>query len=177
MSRYPRPNYPYVQATHQGSAQKPTAIYVSLSDTTSVTGAAFAIAKHHHSSRSPLVSYHYIVDESKTYKGVHDDRAAYSTPYRAIHVLMCAEPHERAFDWGSRQGERRVLTRTADLVAQLVLAHDIKPRILTNDEYLAWLDHKWRRRGGIHLHIPGEFPTDRFLLDVRNRMIAKRSAS
>lgn len=177
MTRYPLPNVPYIQARHQGSSQKPTAIYLSLSDTTSDTGAAYAFAQHRHSKSSPLESFHYMVDETKTYRGVHDHTAAYSTPYKAIHVLLCAQPHEHAFEWGSRSGELSVLKRAADLLAQLSLAHRIRPRILTEDEYLAWLDHKWRRRGGIYLHVPGEFPTDRFLLDFHGRVAVKRSAA
>jgi hypothetical protein len=169
--KHKAPNVPYVQARHIGGKQKPTAIVISLSSTTSDAGSALAIAKHQHGRVAPTVSHHYILDEAKTYRGVPDSRAAYSNPYRSLSVYICAQPHEYVplFEDGVAAP---VLNRAADVVADLVLAHKIKLRYIDPSE--KWNKRRWRRNGGIIIRAIGTWPYESFLHDVESRVEQKR---
>lgn len=152
--RYAGNNIPFVEAAHVGGKQKPTAIVLRSSFTTSDDGAALGVATHWHYAGSKMDSCHYVVDDAKTFRCVPDKIRAYpmSTGIynRAVSINVCYEPP----DWPSPQ----VLDRTAVLAARLCKLHKIKPRILSQDQELAWVIHKWRSRGGIILKTVGEFP-------------------
>lgn len=172
MARHAVPNYPYVQARYVGGSQRPTAIVLSLSDTTSDKGAALAIANYHHSVVAPPKSYHYIVDENKTYRCIPVDVAAYGNPHRAINVHICAQPHESVPMWEDGSATK-VMYRTADLIADLMLAYRIPARNLTGAAEDRWVKHKWRTRGGLIVRVPGVWPYKSFLDDVKARMTIK----
>jgi N-acetylmuramoyl-L-alanine amidase CwlA len=165
MAKRAVPNVPFVQAHHIGSKQKPTAILLQISHTTSDQGAALAIAQRLHKTNAPPNSYHYIVDEARAYRGVPDDRAAYLATHRTINVLMCSQPHEAEPLWEDATAVP-VLHRTAELVVELCLAHNIKPRYLDDEAYDHWYRHKWRRRGGIIVDVMGTWPYQSFIDDV-----------
>ena len=170
--KHPVPNVPFVQARNVGGPQRPTAIVLSLSQTTSDEGAALGIASNLHKPNAPLNSYHYIVDEAKTYRCIPGDTAAYSSPRHALDVLICAQPHEKVAMWEDATATL-VMHRTADLVADLILAHKIRARYLFHDDEQKWLKHKWRRRGGLIVRAIGTWPYQAFLDDVKAQMTVK----
>lgn len=169
MLKFQAPNVPFVEAYNKGSKHKPTAIVLTLSSTTSDKGAALGIANRLHLSNAPANSYHYMVDEAETYRGVWDRVAAYNAPYRSIDILVCAEPTMNVKEWALKP-RSDVLLRTAKLVANLSLSYRIRPRILDEEAEKRWLSHKSSRRGGIILNFVGEFPHDPFLTDVDQNM-------
>lgn len=172
MAKHPVPNVPFVQARNFGDPQKPTAIVLSLSSTTSERGAALGIASNLHKATAPLDSYHYIVDEAETYRCVPESLAAYSSPYRAIDVLICAQPHEEVAMWEDATATR-VMHRAADLVADLILAHKIRPRYLDLKAEIKWFDRRRRRRGGLIVRVDGTWPYEAFLKDVKSQIRIK----
>ena len=155
-----------------GGHQKPTAIVLSLSSTTSDEGAALGIASNLHKSNAPLNSYHYIVDEAKTYRCIPQDVAAYSSYRNALDILICAQPHEEVAMWEDATATK-VMHRTADLVADLMLAYKIRARYLDTEAEQKWVKHKWRRRGGLIVHAIGTWPYQAFLDDVKAQMLVK----
>ena len=172
MSRYPTPNVPFVEAALVGSKQRPTAIVIELSMTTSDEGAALGFATNLHRPNGVTRSFHYMLDEAKTYRGVWDNLAAYNIPHRAIGVLMCAQPVENVELW-EESSHFPVLERTAKLVAQLCLAYKIKPRYLMSADEARWKKRKNRRRGGIIVRVPGEWASSAFLILVKAHMLEK----
>lgn len=178
MTKFQPPNVPYVEAHHQGSKQRPTAIVLSLSSTTSDKGAALGIASRLHKSNAPTNSYHYMVDSAETYRGVWDVVAAYNSPYRSLDILLCAEPVEQASRWLSA-GHSDTLYRAVDLVARLSLIHKIPVRILHGSAENKWEHRKWRMHGGILLRVQGEFPEDAFirLVNARKEQLTCPTAS
>lgn len=172
MKNYPIPNVPFVEAAHVGSPQKPTAIVLNLSSTTSERGSALGIASWHHQPSSPNKSYHYIVDEEEVYRCIPHRIASYGNHYRAISVLMCAQPHEVEPLWADASGSR-VLHRTASLLADLMLFEGIKSRYLDEEAEKKWLKHRWRRRGGLMIKVPGAWPYKSFLGDIEAQLVIK----
>lgn len=166
MAKYAAPIVPFVEARNVGTSQKPTAIVLSLSSTTSDRGAALGIANYHHSVSAPLVSHHYIVDEAETYRCIPHDVAAYNSPNRSLSVLICAQPHEYEPLWENSSASL-VMYRAADLVAELILAHKIQARYLDAEMEEKWKSHKWRRRGGLIVRAIGTWPYEAFLDDVK----------
>lgn len=167
MSKHPSPKVPFVEAFHVGSKQRPTAIVLDLSETTSDKGAALAVASQLHTRNAPPTSYHYLVDEAETYQGVWDRYAAYNSPYRTLNVLICGQPQEKAGIW-ELYPNRKVLNESAVLVAKLTLAYRIPVRYLQNESLMDWEKHKFRRRGGIILRVRGEWPYETFLKQVNH---------
>lgn len=174
MSRYKAPTVPFVQARNVGGPQKPTAIVLKLSSTTSDRGAALGIASYHHQATAPLQSYHYIVDNETTYRCVRDDVAAYGNLHNAINILICAHPHEQEAMWQDATA-KCVMHRAAALVADMMLVHKIKPRYLRGEAEQKWLNHKWRRRGGLIVRVQGDWPYESFLLDVKSQIVIKEA--
>lgn len=172
MRKFQAPKVPFVEAYNVGGKQKPTAIVLSLSSTTSEKGAALGIANNLHKANAPMNSYHYVVDAVETYRCVFDNVAAYSSPYRAIDILVCAEPLADAHLW-SAKGSTKVLRRAADLVADLLLFYKIPVRYLDEEAELSWFKRKWRHRGGIIVAVPGAWPYDAFMTEVRSRITLK----
>lgn len=172
MRKSKAPNVPFVEAYLMGSRQRPTAIVIDLSMTTSEKGAALGIATRLHHRNSPSNSYHYMVDEAEVYRGVWDDLAAYSSPHKALNILVCANPHEDVRMW-EQQSEKAVLDRTAKLVADLILAYKIKPRYLDGDEWSRWMKRRSLRTGGIIVRVPGTWPKDYFLRQVKSQLAIK----
>lgn len=175
MAKFPTPRVPLVEARMVGGNQTPTAIVVDISSTTSDKGAAFGIAKRLHRSDSPPVSHHYIVDEAVAYRCLPDHKAAYSAPYRSVKVLVCAEPREDLGLWSDASSEA-VLSNAADLVAEIALAHKIRPRYLDQEAVVDWRKRRWsKRRGGIIIDVLGSWPHDSFLRDIQDRMVQKKA--
>jgi hypothetical protein len=163
---------PFVEARHVGKKQKPTAIVLDLSATTSEKGAALGIAMYHHSINAPSESHHYIVDEAETYRCVPDNVSAYRSPYRALSVLICAQPHEYEPLWEDATAAL-VLYRAAELVASLLSTYKIPVRYLDADDEQKWINHSWRRRGGLIVQAIGTWPYESFLNDVEGNLNAK----
>lgn len=172
MPKHVLPAIPFVEADRVGGSQKPTSIILKISSTTSDKGAALGVAQYQHQPRGPMLSFHYIVDNETTYNCVPVNVASYANPHRAISVLICAQPHEDEAMWEDATATP-VLHRTADLVADLMLAYKIRPRYLTGEAEEKWFKHRWRHRGGLLVKIPGAWPYESFLLDVRSQMIIK----
>jgi hypothetical protein len=168
MVKHALPDIPFVEASHVGGSQRPTAIVIKLSSTTSDRGAALGIAQNLHRSNAPHESYHYIVDNCTTYQGVPIRTASYSNPHQAISLLICAQPHEVEPMWEDATA-RLVMHRAAALVADLTLTYKIRPRYLQDEATAKWRKHRWRRRGGILINVPGTWPYESFLLDVRTQ--------
>lgn len=166
MAKYAEPVVPFVQARHVGVKQKPTAIVLSLSCTTSDKGSALGIANYHHRADAPLKSYHYILDEADTYRCIPGDVAAYGNPYKAINVLICAQPHEYVPLWEDATASK-VMQRAADLVADLMLVYKIPKRNLVGEAQKKWFEHRWRRRGGLIVQTIGTWPFESFIEDVK----------
>jgi len=166
MMRKP-PNVPFVGAQHVGGSQRPTAIYITLSETTSDSGSALAIAKYLHGRTAPLKSHHYILDESRTYRCVPDFRQAYGTFHHSVSVHICAQIHEDIPLWTDDELSP-AMKRAAKLVAELVLYHKIRLRYVDTDgeAYVKWRRHRWRRRGGIIVNVLGSWPYDLFMDEV-----------
>lgn len=171
MARHKMPNYPYVQARNVGGKQKPTAIVLHLSNTTSEKGAALGVANYHHRFDAPHKSYHYIVDESKIYRCVPINVASYGNPYQAINILLCMQPQEVFRNWLDSP-ETKALAKAVDLIADLMLAYRIPARNLTGVAEQKWFKRRWRRRGGLILRIRGDWPRN-FIDDVAAAMIVK----
>lgn len=167
MKRHYKPQeVPFVEARHMGSKQRPSAITLVLSGSTSDKGAALATATALHRPNAPTQSFHYFVDEDSVYQGMPVDRAPYNSPYRSIAILVCAEPQAQESDWDHGQ-LYSVERRTAELVAQLTLKHRIRTRHLEGDDLIKWSRRRWKRNGGILVRGVGAWPIETFLLDVR----------
>lgn len=166
MTKFQAPIVPYVEAYLSGTKQKPTAITLDLSETTSEKGAALGIANRLHASTSPSRSYHYTVDEAETYQGVWDHVASFGNPYRAISVLLCADVREEDDMWAEPMANS-AMHNAAKLIAKLVLTYKIRPRYLEGKARVRWLKRRSRRRGGIMLRIPGAWSREEFLDDIR----------
>lgn len=171
MRKYDLPNVPYVEANISGEKQKPTAILIEMSMTTSDPGAALGIVNHLHQRNSPANSYHYVLDETKTFKGVRDHISACKSPHRAINILVCGEPVTNMKMW-FRPPYLTLMRRTAKLVAELSLAHKIRPVYLESDDADRWMKRRFRRRGGIIVRVPGEWPKASFLAEVHSNLDA-----
>lgn len=143
-------NVPYVQARHTGFGQKPSLIVLYASGTTTEAGAALGLANMMHRSTSPDMSFHYIVDESLAVQGVWDNIVAHhcSYPLDSISIKMCDDSTLPTSRWTDKP-HRKMLIRTADLVAKLCVAHKIKPHFLTDEQLLKWSKHRSLRSGGI----------------------------
>lgn len=144
-------HYPFVEAHVQGAGKRPTTIELSLSQTTSDKGAALAIALSQHNA--PVSFFDYTVDDEQAFSCMRE-------PSRTIKVLICAEPHEREPLWEEGVA-KRVMYRTAQLVAELCWVYGIPPQYVVKES-------RWRRRGGILLSVVGEWPSQSFISDVRS---------
>jgi hypothetical protein len=176
MAKHAVPDVPFIEARNVGTAQKPTAIVLRMSSTTSEQGAALAIATYHHSPISPMVSHHFIVDAVSTYRCVPDSIAAYQNPYRSLSVLICAQPHEYN-PFYENDDVSRVLDRSTALVADLLLSYKIPVRYLDTELEGKWIAHKWRRRGGIIVKARGIWPYETFLSLVKLKIYEKTTDS
>lgn len=174
MTRCTLPNVPFVEAHNQGTNQSPTAIFVTISSTTSDKGAALGVANWHHSPIAPTVSYHYVVDEGETYRCVPDHVASYGNPYKAINVHICAQPQDFVEAW-SVGTAKPALERAAELVADLIVAHKIRLRYLDLEAEHRWLKHRWRHNGGIRVRVPGSWPSEDFLNLVKAQVAVKKA--
>lgn len=164
---------PYVEAAHKGSSQKPTAIVLRVTGDTSDAGAALATANYHHGATSPRYSSHYVLDEASTYRCLDHNVAPYGLPYRSITVLLCAEWASNEAVW-TTGNYVFVLDRASDLVSDIILENKIRPKFLNQAEELRWVNHRWRRRGGIFLRSKGEFPVSEFMRQVARKLDEKK---
>lgn len=171
MSRFQPPVVPFVEARYQGRKQRPKAIFISSSHTTSEEGAALGLSNAWHRKISSLPAPHYVVDEKAIYRCIPDHKEAERKPGRgAIHVHLCSEPFDNVSFWDDAE-HVRVLDLAEDLVAQLALAYRIPIRLLAQEDEDRWLNGSWLRRSGVANQVVGEFPTDRFLQNVREQMV------
>lgn len=152
-------NIPFVQAHHTGPKQRPTAIVIRTSFTTSDAGAALGIAYAWHDPTNRVDSCHYVIDEMQAFRCVPDrlaSRSLYTLRFnkRAIVINVCHNPPVAPVD--------RVTHLAAKQVARLCRLHKIRPRLLDGDDQLRWIEHPWKHRGGIILATAGPFPTIEF---------------
>lgn len=162
MSRFKPPVVPFVQAHNVGGKQRPTAIVLRSSWTTSEKGAALGIANRLHQRNAPNESYHYVVDEATTYRCIDERRISYygaQNPRGAISINVCSQPVDKAVYWDDLD-HAPVLDRTVDLVAQLALTYKIP---------LQYVDvpHWIRRKSGIMIQVAGAWPSEQFLNNVK----------
>ena len=160
---------PLVEAHYVGGKQRPTAIVLSLSETTSDKGAALGIASYHHKANSPKRSHHFIIDEATTYRCVSASKTAVGLPRGALSVHVCAELHEYVPLWEEGTASL-VMYRAATLVAELCKTYKIRPVYLDADQYKRWTRHPWRHRGGIYVDVRGTWPSQGFLDDVNAKL-------
>lgn len=176
MSRYDLPDMPYVEARFQFGKQKPTAILLRGSFTTSDKGAALGVAQMWHSAPDPWKAGHYTVDEELRFRCV-EDRVVAGTPECAdrggIRIAVCAQPIGREIFWNEKF-HSKVLNRTARLVAELSLVYKIPVRYLDEADIVKWHKHPWRKRGGIIIETPSGFPYESFLSEVGAQRALKK---
>lgn len=169
MSKSPKlygTNIPWVEAAHRDGRQRPTAILLRTSWTTSDRGAANGIAQAWHKPSNKIDSCHYVVDDYQTIRCVPDKIHAYHTKPTegtsinfkgAISINVCHNPPTAP--------RPEVIARVALLTARLCKLHRIPVSIVEDEVH--WLRHKWKSRGGIILKTVGEFPTNHFLNCVK----------
>jgi hypothetical protein len=157
---------PFVEARNSGPRQKPTAIVLNLSSTTSDKGAALGIANYHHKPNAPSVSHHYILDESEMYQCVWDNVMAHDNPRHSLSVLICAQPHEYVplINQGNLS---QVMQRASHLIVYLTHKHKIQVRYLDEAAEKKWTRHRWRRNGGLIVRAVGTWPYESFLTNVK----------
>lgn len=170
MSRHPLPQVPFVEAIHKGKKQRPSAILLRSSFTTSQAGAALGVAKNWHQNHRRIESCHYVVDADKTFRCVWDNLESFHTqgfgedPRGIVSINVCHDP-------GRGEPSLKVLSRVETLVAQLCLSHKIQPRYLEHDSYDKWCRRRWKRNGGIILNVAGEWPYFEFQQRVNDAIL------
>lgn len=175
MKKYFTPDMPYVESRHQGGKQKPTAIILRASYTTSAEGAALGVAQMWHKAASPWKSGHYTVDERKRFRCTPDNVIA-GTPEcndkGAIRIAICAEPFSAKVFWND-EVHLPVLFKTAELVAELTMAYKIQPRYLNDLGREVWERRPTRGHGGIIVDTPDGWPHETFLSEVHAQRALK----
>lgn len=159
---------PSVEAFYQDGKQKPTAIILTPSFTTSAKGAALGVAMNWHTKSSPHESGHYTVDEVQRFRTTPDNRVAghwHCSQKGAIRIMICAEPYSASRFWHDDE-HIPVLQKTAELVADLTLAHNINVAYFTEPTFERWKKRPSRRRGGILVDTPEGWPWQAFYNDV-----------
>lgn len=180
MTRYEPPTMPFVEAKLQGGSQKPTAIILRPSLSTSFDGAALAVANRWHTAGSFWSAGHYTVDDAHRYRCVPDHIVAGEgdVDKNAIRIAMCANPVNGSVFW-DEGFHRLVLRKTAALVAELSLAYKI-PVDYLNEEYSGdksfakWQKRRTRRRGGIYVVETNGFPFKAFIDEVDAKRALKK---
>lgn len=217
MSKVPAPERDFIPAKHHGGAQKPTLLVIHAAVTSYKKGAALGVANYFKQG-SVVSSAHFVSDEAEDYQCVAEELVAYHCGYNSNSVSfeMCIIPLKdsvmnwfkpksewtggtveyhgeqvKRFRW-LQMGPRKVLKRTARLVAQSGLAHDIPLKFLTDAELRVWdLDKSNPALGGIVTHAqmtrvfkksthwdPGAWPDKLFLRYVnryKRRLLKKYS--
>lgn len=170
MSKFKPPLVPFVQARRTGGKQRPRAIVLRSSHTTTAEGAALGLANAWHYDNSASLPCHYVVDEAVAYQCTPDRVVSASYPSTgAITVCVCAEPTLDVSHWDDIE-HVAALDRAVDLVAQLVLAYQIPIRYLNELEQKRW-DHLYRRKPkGLIIRVSGEFPAAQFLANVETQV-------
>lgn len=168
MTKYEAPQLPYVESRYQGGKQKPTAIILRGTMTTSDEGAALGLAQMWHRAPSPWKSGHYTVDARKMYRCTPDDVVAGNDDYSdpgAIRIAVCGEPCSNDRFWHEEM-HMPVIFNTAKLVAELSLVYKIKVAYLDESSRARWEKRPSRRRGGIIVDTPSGWPFETFLSEV-----------
>ena|SRR5436190_9173631 len=154
---------PFVEAAHQGTRQRPSAVLLRPSWTTGDNGAANGIAQAWHNPNNRVDSCHYVVDESRILRCVPDKTVAFPVGQGSkgmVSINVCYDPPF---------GPEPVITfRAAQLTARLCKLYHIPVRILSDSEEERWMKHKWRFLGGINLKTVGDFPADDFFDSVEH---------
>lgn len=175
MSTYSSPEMPTVQSRHQGGKQKPTAIILRGAFTTSSDGAALGLANAWHKGPDPWRSGHYTIDDRSRFRCTPDDVVAGAEEWAtkgAILIAICAEPVTGSVFWDSGL-HRDVLNRTAELVAELTLAHKIQHHYLEPKSAEGWIRKPSRRRGGIIVETTSGWPFQEFIDEVKAQRALK----
>lgn len=152
---------PFVEARHTLGKQKPTAIELRSSFTTSTSGAALGLAQYWHSSLSLKHPSHYVVDESAMYQCIPDNVIAdsYEEDKKGrLLITVCSEPLSDVRQWND-ESHYQVLVRTLALLQDLSNTHRIPLRYLDAFQIMHWSKRKRRRRGGVILNITGAWPS------------------
>jgi hypothetical protein len=167
--------FPYVESRYRSGKQRPTAIIITPSWTSSEQGAALGLANHWHSMFSPPTTGHYIVDSEMIYRTARDDEVAGakdSSEKGAIYITVCAEPVHPDNFWDP-DTHYLVLRKTAELVVALVDTHKIRTRYLNERKFDQWRWWRNRFRGGIYIDSPGVFPKMDFAAEIERQAILK----
>lgn len=189
--RHPAPSPPYLgpaAKTSAGSNKPIHRIVVHSTVSPCEPGGARNIARYFRSS-SAGGSAHYVVDPAEVVQVVYDSVIAWHAPPnpRSLGVEMCDMPGpvpndrpgtarwkalRRAWRW-RKENERRMLRRTAHLVAELCLAYDVPPRYVGSRQLRAGkrgvtTHHEVSQAWGQSTHWdPGWWPRRRFMRMVR----------
>lgn len=177
MSKFKPPNVPFVEAKQKGRKQRPKAIVLRLTYTTSDKGAALGMANTWHRNRSSIFPCHYVVDEAEAYRCVPDRQTAGDTALSAkgvINVGLCAEPVITSTQWMMPQ-LATTLDKAAQVVAELALAYKIP--VVYNASSEAPKKRVKRRQRGITIGLEGGFPAGEFQSMVRAKMAEIRKTS
>ena len=167
---------PYIEARNKFGRQKPTAIIIKPSFTTSEKGAAYGIAYGWFLSNKPWWSGHYSIDARKTYRSVIDTVIAGTKEDHdrgGIRIAVCAEPLDRTVMWHPKE-HKVVLHRLADLVADLVLCYGINLKELNAEETSCWRKRPSRRRGGLIIEETSGWDSEAFLNEVKHKIAMKK---
>jgi hypothetical protein len=175
MSKYDMPSIPYVESRFQFGKQKPSAIILRGTFTTSDEGAALGLAQAWHKAPEPWASGHFTVDARKRFRCT-PDRVIAGTPgcsdKGAVRIAICAEPFSGDIFW-HEDTHLPVLFRAAELVAELTLAYKIPVRYLEVESLERWMKRPATRRGGIIVDTPEGWPYERFLSEVKAQRALK----
>lgn len=160
MSKALMRDIPFVAARHLAGKQRPKTIAIRLSETTSDSGAALAIAYAWHKRNSKVDSCHYVVDAQATYQCVPDNFVTFSYPALGkgvISINVCAIPTSKVDTW-QEQGPWSAFNQTAKLVAALSHKYHIPICYVDFEKHSSW----WAK-GGLINCVKGEWYDLEFL--------------
>lgn len=175
--RFPSPAPPYVGPafrSSEGNNRPIRRIVVHSTVGPTKAGSARAIGAYFRSS-SAGGSAHYVVDAGEVVQSVYDNVIAWHAPPNpgSLGVEMCDYPHATSAARWNDADHRKMLDRTAELVAQLCLAENVPP------VFLGPIRLRLGRRGiTTHNNVsvafrqsshwdPGAWPRRRFMRRVR----------
>lgn len=167
MTKYEPPIMPFVEAKLKGGKQRPRVIFIKPTFTSSDFGSALAIAQRWHRGASFWEAGHYVLDSKKRFRCVRDNVIAgeIDADKGALRIAVCAEPISGDVFWDV-EVHKEVLRKTAELVAELTLIHNIKVRYLEKGELSKRQRFSMRRRGGIFIEETVGWPLQTFMDEV-----------
>lgn len=148
-------NIPIVEAINPATHhQRPKAIFLTPSWTTSDAGAAYGRALTWNCNNDPQAA-HYVVDAENVYQCIPPKQAkGYDNGSHpdTIFIEMCMQPEDISGDVHMASLEdsySSMVLRTSALMAELIREFRIRPRVLTQYEWDRYYDFPTRKRGGI----------------------------